>query len=64
MTSVWILTLIMYGNIHHYADNGVFATKDECETVLTVMQASNPWDENTAHNTICREILVDDRREK
>lgn len=58
MTSVWVLTLLLAGGIHHYSDTAIFASKEECETVIAVMKASNPFDQNTQHNTVCREVRV------
>ena len=57
MTKVWILTLFLYGGIHHYCDGCVYASQERCETVLDVMRASYPNDPQ-ARDSMCREIWI------
>lgn len=58
MMRVWILTLIFSGGVHHYPDNGVYASRQKCETVVAVMKASQPYDELVQLHTFCRELVV------
>lgn len=57
MINIWIITLMLGQGIHHYADNGVYASKEKCEAVVSMMHLLHPDDEQVAR-TECREIEV------
>lgn len=58
MTTVWILTLLInYGghDLHHYADEAIFASKEKCEDALFILkEPPNPIGDKIE----CREVEV------